>query len=343
MILQFSLLRRRDLKIHNTILYHVLSKLWRNTYIRAKRNREERKYNHYWMEHVETYGNENTDKVFYVIRRRELYIGLFSYYLTCVDQVAKAIEKGYIPIIDLQNNPNMYLKKEQIGKVNAWEYYFKQPCGYSLSDISRSKLVIWGSGWVEDIFPYNDVAFLLSRNGEISKYKRIAKKYFGLSDEAQNIVKETTQLLEGKRTLGVLCRGTDYTSNKPTGHHIQPSVCQMFEKIDGVLAEYSCEQIFLGTEDEDIYNRFKEKYGERVITNRKKYIEYHGENSIGKLVTNNVVDAYQEGMDYLVTIVTLSKCNCFVGGHTSGTVGVILMNEKFDYQYIFDLGLYGES
>ena len=60
-------------------------------------------------------------------------------------------------------------------------------------------------------------------------------------------------------------------------------------------------------------------------------------------MTNNVVDAYQEGMDYLVTIVTLSKCNCFVGGHTSGTVGVILMNEKFDYQYIFDLGLYGES
>lgn len=328
------------MRFDNTILYHFLSKIWRNSYIKMKRSREKRKYDKYWMEHMETYGNENRDKVFFIIRRRELYIGLFSYYLTSVYQVGKALEKGYIPIVDLQNNPNMYLKEDQVGKVNAWEYYFKQPCGYSLSDILHSKTVIWGSGWVNDIFPYKDISFLLNKNGEINKYKQIAKSFFNLSDKAQNEVDEMLKLIEKKRTLGVLCRGTDYTSCKPKGHPIQPSISEMFQKVDEVLDKYSCDQIFLGTEDKEIYIRFKERYGEKVITNRKNYIEYHGEKSIGKLVANDVEDAYREGMDYLVTIAILSKCNCFVGGHTSGTVGVILMNEKFDYQFIFDLGLY---
>lgn len=143
----------------------------------------------------------------------------------------------------------MYLKKEQIGKVNAWEFYFQQPCGYSLVDISRSKSVIWGSGWVEDIFPYNDVSFLLDKNGEINKWMQVAQTYFRLSDEAQKRVDEVKELLGEKKTLGVLCRGTDYTSNKPRGHHIQPSVNEMCEKIDDVLAQYHCEQIFLGTEE----------------------------------------------------------------------------------------------
>ncbi len=327
-------------KFNDLIIYKFLSKLWRNTYIKFKRNKEEKRYNKYWMKHTEKYGNENEDKTFFVVRRREMYIGLFSYYLTNVYQVGKALEQGYIPVIDMQNNPNMYLKKEQIGKVNAWEFYFQQPCGYSLSDISKSKTVIWGSGWVEDIFPYNDVDFLLNKNGELNKWKEIARNYFLLSEEATKRVRETKLLLNGKRTVGVLCRGTDYTSNKPKGHHIQPSIKEMFKKIDETMQNYNCIQIFLGTEDQDVYYRFKEKYGNKIITNRKNFIEYHGENSIGKLVTMKVDDAYNEGMDYLVTIVTLADCNCFIGGHTSGTVGVMLMSEHFDYQYIFDLGLY---
>lgn len=328
------------IKINDLTIYKLLSKLWRNTYIKFKRNREEKRYNKYWMEHIEKCGNENEDKTFFVVRRREMYIGLFSYYLTNVYQVGKALEQGYIPVIDMQNNPNMYLKKEQIGKVNAWEFYFQQPCGYSLVDISRSKSVIWGSGWVEDIFPYNDVSFLLDKNGEINKWKQVAQTYFRLSDEAQKRVDEVKELLGEKKTLGVLCRGTDYTSNKPRGHHIQPSVNEMCEKIDDVLAQYHCEQIFLGTEDKDIFLKLKKRYGKKLFTNRSNFIEYHGENSIGKLVSNKVEDAYREGMDYLVTIVTLANCNYFIGGHTSGTVGVVLMNEQFEYCYIFDLGLY---
>lgn len=327
-------------KIHDSFIYKVVSFIWRKTYIQYKEFLREKKYRKYWEEHRVSLGNQNEDLNFFIIRRREPYIGLFSFYITSVFQVNKALEMGYIPIIDLQNNENIYLNQNQIGRVNAWEYYFKQPCGYNLNDIKHSKNIILGSGYVKEMFHYNDINYLLDKNGEIRKWKEIARKYFCLSEAATHKIECIYNSFLGERVLGVLCRGTDYTSSQPSGHHRQPSLDELFIKVDEVIIVHQCTKIFLGTEDILIYKKFKEKYGEKVYTNRKKFVEYHGEKSIGKVVINEVSDKYEEGMDYLVAIAVLSKCNCFIGGHTSGTVGVILMNKEFDYCYIFDLGLY---
>lgn len=326
----------------DTFVYKIASYIWRKTYVKYRNWYREVKYRRYWEEHRTCEGNRNADKTFYIVRRREVYIGLFSYYMTNICQVKKALEKGYIPVIDLQNNANMYLKQEQIGKVNAWEYYFEQPCGYTLDDVKGSKNIILGSGYWREygMFPYNDVNYLMDRNGEIAQYREIARKYFKFNETVQQKIDAEWKPFEKKNVLGVLCRGTDYTSSRPKGHNIQPSLQQMFDKVNNVLQDYGCDAIFLGTEDKSIYDKFKEKYGDIVYTNRKKFIEYHGEKSIGKLVTCNIDDAYDEGLEYLVTIALLAKCRCFVGGHTSGTVGVMLMNEAFEYCYIFDLGLY---
>lgn len=327
-------------KINNNFVYRILSFIWRKTYIQYKENIKNKRYRKYWGEHFVSYGNQDEDKTFFIIRRREPYIGLFSFYITSIYQVAQALQNGYIPIIDLQNNENIYLDKNKIGKVNAWEYYFRQPCNYSLNDIQNSKNIIFGSGYVEEMFPYNDIGYLLDTNGEIKKWKAIAAKYFQLSDAAQQETEKVCASFLGEHILGVLCRGTDYTAAQPRGHHRQPTLEELFVKVDEVIVTYGCTKIFLGTEDVHIYNTFIKKYGNKVFTNRKQFIEYHGEKSIGKVVINKVQDKYEEGMDYLVTIAALARCDCFVGGHASGTVGVILMNKNFEYCYIFDLGLY---
>ena len=41
--------------------------------------------------------------------------------------------------------------------------------------------------------------------------------------------------VETDRVLGVLCRGTDYTSRKPKNHPIQPSIDMVVDKIDSML------------------------------------------------------------------------------------------------------------
>lgn len=321
---------------------NLLKVIWRHTYIKVRDRRQVRRYENNWKERKVCRGLENKDKVFYIARRREVYVGLFSFFIVFVNHVKNAVDKGYIPVIDMQNNANIYLKEEEIGHINAWEYFFKQPMGYSLQDIRHSRNIIVGSGYYGEMFPYKDANYLLDSGGGIAEYKKIVKQYFRLSDKAQEEVDNAYARLIAKedRMLGVLARGTDYTGNRPSGHPVQPTLEQLFQETDKVMEEYHCNKIFLGTEDYNIYNAFCKRYFGKVVTNRSDFVEYHGENSIGKLINHQVADVKREGMDYLVTIVILSKCHCFIGGNTSGTAGVMLLEEGFEYKYIFDLGLY---
>lgn len=326
--------------IHEKI-YIWIKKIWYATYIRFRDWLHDRRYRKYWGEHTAHNGREHADKTFFIVRRRESYTGLFSDFMIYVNKTKQALDAGYVPVIDMQTSENIYLSGEEIGKINAWEYYFKQPCGYSLKDIKKAKNVIWGSGFTGKCFPYTDIPYLLNEVGDFACYQDIARKYFRLSEEASNRVNSFYEReMKGEKVLGVLCRGTDYTGNKPFGHPIQPDLESVFEKADEVLKTFHCTKIFLGTEDADIFVRFKEKYRDRVITNRRHFVPYNGEASIGKLIQNSVTDLKEEGMEYLVTIALLARCNCFVGGCTSGTVGVLLMNNEFEYRYVFDLGLY---
>ena len=101
-----------------------------------------------WRERRVSYGKENPDKTFYVIRRASCKVGLFSHVMTNMGLVKYALDRGYIPVIDMQNTKNTYLEPDQVGKVNAWEFYFEQPCGYSLRDIKKSKNVILSNGLI---------------------------------------------------------------------------------------------------------------------------------------------------------------------------------------------------
>lgn len=33
-----------------------------------------------------------------------------------------------VPVVDMQTNYNIYLDKEAVGKINAWDRYYEQPC-----------------------------------------------------------------------------------------------------------------------------------------------------------------------------------------------------------------------
>ena len=103
-----------------------------------------------WRERTVSYGNENPDKTFFVIRRATCKVGLFSHVMTNMGLVRYAMENNYIPVIDMQSNLNSYLEESQVGKENAWEFYFEQPCGYTLKDISKSRNVILSDGLITE-------------------------------------------------------------------------------------------------------------------------------------------------------------------------------------------------
>ena len=175
------------------ILYRSLSFVWRKTILKWYRNYIKNRVEKYWTEHKVRRGKENKDKTFYVIRRRDLYCGLFSLVLTNLARINEAVNKGYIPVIDMQNDFNIYLAEDKIGKENAWEYFFEQPAGYSLQDISKSKNVINGSGAVPAMFPYLDVRFLLGETGELEYWRELTRRYIRVNFSILEMVEKNMQ------------------------------------------------------------------------------------------------------------------------------------------------------
>lgn len=76
-------------------------------------------------------------KTYYIIRREDR-VGLFSYVHTAMGQVEYALEKGYIPVIDMKTTNNTYLRQEQIGKINAWNFYFEPIIPIDIDEVYTS-------------------------------------------------------------------------------------------------------------------------------------------------------------------------------------------------------------
>lgn len=293
-----------------------------------------------WRERRVSLGCENEDKIFYVVRRATCKVGLFSYVMTNMGQVMYALKKGYIPVIDMQSNENSYLEKEETGHYNAWEFYFKQPCGYTLADIQKSKNVILGNGIVnlQEEYPTGDI---VRDNNKYQYWHKCFADYFHIKDEIEEEAsRQFSEMFSGKRVLGVLCRGTDYVNNHPKNHPIQPSAEQVIEKAEQIMKEKNCEYLYLATEDEDIYQSFAKAFGEKLKVTDARRCKNTGNRNINEISYERERDRYQKGKEYLLNILILSKCHCLVAGEVGGTYGALLMTKGYEYQYVFDLGLY---
>ncbi len=75
-----------------------------------------------WNQHYLRLYNSG-GKTYYIIRRRDQLVGLFSNYIVFAGQIRFALQNGWLPVIDMKNYPNMYLDPKLLGKVNSWEYY----------------------------------------------------------------------------------------------------------------------------------------------------------------------------------------------------------------------------
>ena len=52
-------------------------------------------------------------------------------------------------------------------------------------------------------------------------------------------------------------------------------------------------------------------------------------------------DNYLSGLEYLSSIILLSRCTALVGGNCGGTLGALFFNdEKYEFVHVFNLGLY---
>lgn len=289
-------------------------------------------------------GGGSDSLTFYIIRRQDTNVGLFSNYIVFAGHIRYALSKGWLPVVDMQNYPNSYLEPELLGKVNAWEYYFRQPLGIDLETAYNGKNVVLSSGGIERGYADHTSAFFENKNGILTEWRMLVKLGLlqvqpKLYEEIMNIRKKL--FAPNDRVLGVHLRGTDYMAQRPFNHPIQPPIGYALTKIIEKINEWHCNKIFLATEDKSILQICKNVFGNICVTIDKEYVTYSDSSkAVSSFHTERKNDYLIRGAEYLTDMVILSTCNCLVTGRTSGTSGVMMMG-NFENVYNFNLGRYG--
>lgn len=290
------------------------------------------------------------DKSFFIIRRiLGMYNGIFSdlyIYLPCL---LKAQEENWIPVIDMKYCRNPYLNKRELGKKNAWEYFYEQPSEYTLEEALQCKNVIL-SGDLEvralgDVF--HDRNELALWHGIYHKYIKLNKKMTQyIEKEYRNIFKPAIKA--GAKVLAVKFRGSDYTAIRPKGHSIQPTIEEMLEETERCMRAFNCEYVYLSVEEKKAKNAFEDKFGSKLLVYDCDLLDdFSGDLCMGmarisadeKLRVGGT--RIESGIDYITTVMLLTRCNSFLTSGSSGSgLAMIIKGDAFEHVKYVDLGVY---
>ena len=141
-------------------------------------------------------------------------------------------------------------------------------------------------------------------------------------------------------------RGSDFTILKPFGHPIQPEIDDVIDLCKQKVNELGCDYIYLASEEKSVENLFELNFPGKVIVNKRVYydeiINKNNYQHAWQIHVNNENDIKIRGLEYLSSIYLLSKCDALIGGNCGGSLAALFMNnKKYEYQFLFDLGLYG--
>jgi hypothetical protein len=284
------------------------------------------------------FGKLNPDKKLYLVRCPQETMGLFGVYNYVVEHLKKADSINAIPVIDWQYYPNSsLLDDDAVGRENAWEYYFEQPGCISVAECYKSKNVIMSNGiGMESLIE-------TFQEDKLKESHRVIEKYIRLNSKVSEYIdNEYNQLgMKNSRILGILCRGTDFTHEKPKGHTICATAQQTIAKIEEKQKEWGkFDKIFLATEDEGIFNEMQKYYGDRLIYCQKHRVKYTGK-WLNELYDEGGYEEKREQMlEYLASIYLLAKCDALIAPNVGGTVGALRIKGGYENSYIFRLGNY---
>jgi hypothetical protein len=173
----------------------------------------------------------------------------------------------------------------------------------------------------------------------LKEWRKIYCQYIRINKKAAKYIDELRKVLFcNERILGVHCRGTDYTFLRPKNHPIQPEVSDVIGRARREMLNRKCAKVYLATEDVKIKKAFKEQFGEKLIFPDNIVLP---EYIAGKNITEcSNMERRTSGLEYLAQIQLLSECNCFIGGACGGTYNALLMTKGFEWEYVYDLGVY---
>lgn len=266
---------------------------------------------------------------FYVIRVRHDGSGVMAYLRYVLFKCMIAEQRGYIPVVDMRNAINPYLYESEVGVKNAWEYFFEQPAGYSLDDISNAENIVFSS--LKEIEPEDKYCM---------EIKAAAAKYIRFAPNVMSRVDNLTEDWASASILGVKLRGTDYVTTRAKAHAVQPDIEEAIAFIMETIKSKGIvyDALFLATEDATIIEAMRSRFGGKLILND---IDRFDHDEVWFKSDRLNKDKHKMGEDYCVEIGMLIRCNSLIASGSQGTwATVILNNDKFETVNLIRLGAY---
>ena len=245
-----------------------------------------------------------------------------------------ALAKGYTPYLKLKDRKEGW---------SDWDTFFEQP--FSVPETEPDCICDVEQGFFHPQFdtPY--------RSSDLRLWCKVYHRLVRLNERTRNYVdQEYQELFEGvdgqkHRTLGVICRGTDYVKLKPMGHPVQPTPEQVIARAKVLLDQYQLERVYLATEEYAIYEKFEKAFPGLILVNKRQYYDEvfnnHDMTYVYEVQFDREDDLYLKGLEYLSSLQLLSRCNVLLGGNCGGACAALYMNNrKYEHVELFNLGLY---
>ena len=271
--------------------------------------------------------------------------GLFSYYIVHLGCIITYLDEGYIPIIDVGSFSNVFngYNETYINDSNPWELFFNQPCGYSLNQVKQNpnNIIKYFECECNDNMPSEKEVY--SNQTLLKYYRDIANKYMsvkkGIIDESNILWNKLFN--NSTNVLGILARGTDYTSIHPSGHSIPASAEKSINDTKIMDEKYKYDYYFLATEDNNIREKFKKEFKDKVkFLLPEKIFEYDYEDANYLTYYQEVFGNLKYQKTYLMSMILFSKCVDVITSRTSGAAGGYILSKGFRHDLVYYLGEY---
>lgn len=284
--------------------------------------------------------NGAIDSALYIIEVGTAKQGFFAEYRRTLNHLYYADAWGFIPYIKYSDE-YVYAEKHPVnGAVNPFEYYFVQPC-ISEEDVNNYHYLVHSREcdieFVNRLKPTNGYGF---SDEYIDAMAKISKKYIRFNDTVKNYLeRQTSELLRGRKTLGIHVRLTDFKQNY-FGHPVCITADKHLALAKKLLSENKFEQVFLATDDIDTVEIFKKEFGDKVVS-YSDVIRTTGDVSVAFLKDERENHHYLLGLEVLRDMYTLAMCAGLVAGKSQVSICAMIENKNhipYEYVNIFDLG-----
>ena len=269
--------------------------------------------------------------------------GFFTYYINYLGCFITSISSQRIPIIDFDSFPNIFNNsaEKKTTDNSTWEQFFKHPYDLTYQTVMKNAKIIE----IENCTNNNMVPNfkeIYSNKYAINFYHDVSRFFLPIKDE---IIEESEKMIQklfhhSKNVLGVLARGTDIVTMKPSGYPIPPTAETMINDVEKFDLINKYDFIFLVTEDNKIRNKFLEAFKTKL-----KFIELNNTivyNYEGKefLSNNKNVQNFEYQKNYLINIIILSRCIDIVSARTYGSAAAVILSNGFRNSFFYNLGQY---